>query len=132
MNIGNKINSGRILSCYSNVELEKSEGSRGGKVIGHTRMGHPIYEEHQPVVDYAKEKGYEINTAAKIKGKGIIFGITHNDKEDTSGLNYADQSKDRTRVVEKELKEKFKDTHEVQNHGGTRRIDSMIGIKKIK
>lgn len=45
---------GRILACYSedsiqksqDNELEKSEGSRGGKVIGHTKSGKPIYESH--------------------------------------------------------------------------------------
>lgn len=28
-----------------NNDIEKSEGSRGGKVIGHTKSGKPIYEE---------------------------------------------------------------------------------------
>lgn len=29
------------------VEELKSEGSRGGKVIGHTKSGKPIYESHE-------------------------------------------------------------------------------------
>lgn len=47
----------RLLSCYKEFEaitkslesnLEKSgEGSRGGKVIGHTKSGKPIYESHE-------------------------------------------------------------------------------------
>lgn len=47
----------RILSCYKETdkivkafneeEISKAEGSRGGKVIGHTKTGKPIYEpEH--------------------------------------------------------------------------------------
>lgn len=38
----------RILSCYDipTNDLEKSgEGARGGKVIGHTKSGKPIYEK---------------------------------------------------------------------------------------
>jgi hypothetical protein len=46
----NSLAAGRILSCY-NVELndvEKGgEGSRGGKVIGHTKSGKPIYEKYE-------------------------------------------------------------------------------------
>jgi hypothetical protein len=44
-----------ILNCYKGSDevvkafesdLEKAEGSKGGKVIGHTRTGKPIYENH--------------------------------------------------------------------------------------
>jgi hypothetical protein len=37
----------RITSCYDN-DLIKAEGSRGGKVIGHTKSGKPVYENHDP------------------------------------------------------------------------------------
>jgi hypothetical protein len=48
----------RIVGCYSNAgelikksedtnDIEKGgEGSKGGKVIGHTKSGKPIYENH--------------------------------------------------------------------------------------
>lgn len=40
-----KSQSAKILSMYSNAEeLIKSEGSRGGKVIGHTKSGKPVYD----------------------------------------------------------------------------------------
>lgn len=42
----------RILNCYNNVDevLEKAklgEGSRGGKVVGYTKGGNPIYDASQ-------------------------------------------------------------------------------------
>jgi hypothetical protein len=37
-----------ILSCYSNSNdiMKSGEGSKGGKVIGHTKSGKPIYDAH--------------------------------------------------------------------------------------
>jgi len=36
----------KILSCYNTDSLEKGgEGSRGGKIIGHTKSGKPVYED---------------------------------------------------------------------------------------
>jgi hypothetical protein len=54
MNSFQKNQSAKILASYGiNIQksddqndLEKSEGSRGGKVIGHTRSGKAIYENH--------------------------------------------------------------------------------------
>lgn len=46
-----KSQANKILSCYNNVEdsIEKGgEGSRGGKVIGHTKSGKPVYEHRNP------------------------------------------------------------------------------------
>jgi len=73
----NNLNKGRaatILSCYSNVDtilksedkgdLEKGgEGSRGGKVIGHTQSGKPIYEtsEHTKKVLKTLDKHVSVN-----------------------------------------------------------------------
>lgn len=33
-----------LIKAYDEQKIEKSEGSRGGKVIGHTKSGKPIYE----------------------------------------------------------------------------------------
>lgn len=41
-----KIHSGVEINKSEESDLEKSEGSRGGKVIGHTKSGKPIYESH--------------------------------------------------------------------------------------
>lgn len=42
-----KAQSNKILSCYSIDDIEKSgPGSRGGKVIGYTKSGKPIYDSH--------------------------------------------------------------------------------------
>ena len=38
----------RILKSFNTNQLEKGgEGSRGGKIIGHTKSGKPIYENSQ-------------------------------------------------------------------------------------
>ena len=38
----------KILKSYNGTEdlIKGGEGSRGGKVIGHTRSGKPVYESH--------------------------------------------------------------------------------------
>jgi len=57
----NKGNASRILACYSNADelLKGGEGSKGGKVIGHTKSGKPIYERSKEVMskysDFSKE-----------------------------------------------------------------------------
>lgn len=48
--VGNETNIKKsIFNGFSNSEdvLEKAEGSRGGKVIGHTKSGKPIYQQHK-------------------------------------------------------------------------------------
>jgi len=50
MNDIQKAQAARILSCYNETPetlLEKGgEGSKGGKIIGHTRSGKPIYDTY--------------------------------------------------------------------------------------
>jgi len=63
INYLNKSKSERILSMYSNADdiLEKSgEGSRGGKVIGHTKSGKPIYDDpnHESHKNFTSEDHY--------------------------------------------------------------------------
>jgi hypothetical protein len=36
-----------LEKAFAELEKGKGEGSRGGKVIGHTRSGKPIYEDHK-------------------------------------------------------------------------------------
>lgn len=45
MNDFQKSRAAQILGCYKETDLEKGggEGSRGGKVVGHTKSGNPIY-----------------------------------------------------------------------------------------
>lgn len=44
---------GLILKAFGENEIEKGgEGSRGGKVIGHTKSGKPIYEDGNFKKDY--------------------------------------------------------------------------------
>lgn len=52
MNEFQKAQRSRILSCYNNADkvLEKAkpgEGSRGGKIVGYTKGGNPIYDADQ-------------------------------------------------------------------------------------
>lgn len=68
MNSFEKSQSAKILSCYNNVsdDLKKSgEGSRGGKVIGHTQSGKPVYENTTMHPDYKKFKKQDWKDAAK-------------------------------------------------------------------
>lgn len=45
MNQFQKQQSEKIRSCYESENLEKGgEGSRGGKIVGYTKSGKPIYE----------------------------------------------------------------------------------------
>lgn len=52
----------QIDAALGRVDLQKPEGSRGGKVIGHTRSGKPIYEKvnHSEHKDYTKEEKWDI------------------------------------------------------------------------
>jgi hypothetical protein len=49
----------KILSCYGqeSIDIVKSEGDRGGKIIGHTRSGKPIYDSfnHEGHRDFSKQ-----------------------------------------------------------------------------
>lgn len=78
----------KILSMYTNVdELTKAEGSRGGKIIGHTGSGKPIYDSanhpshknftsedhrdasaiHNYKSDWGRDKEYNKNLATEHK-----------------------------------------------------------------
>lgn len=51
-----------ITSMYTNVdEIEKGgEGSRGGKVIGHTKSGKPVYKGKLVKDEFGKYKSSEV------------------------------------------------------------------------
>lgn len=71
-----KAQADKILSCYNNVgedELEKGgEGSKGGKVIGHTKSGKAIYEETQThIKNIINTNNTSIDSHRKEKGWGI-------------------------------------------------------------
>ena len=60
----------KILSCYNlpksqDNDLEKGggEGSRGGKIIGHTKSGKPIYESKSTTTKGSKKE--EVNSNKK-------------------------------------------------------------------
>lgn len=48
-----------LIKAYDEQKIEKSEGSRGGKVIGHTKSGKPIYE-HRPYEHHSKEELHKL------------------------------------------------------------------------
>lgn len=79
MNQFQKSQSEKIRSCYESENLEKSEGSRGGKVIGHTKSGKPIYEPRG---------GYYKSTHKHLVGPSEkhYSDFTKQDHEDTSKL----------------------------------------------
>lgn len=64
----NKEQASKILACYGveiskseENDLEKSEGSRGGKVIGHTKSGKAIYDsfDHPKHKDFTAEDHWD-------------------------------------------------------------------------
>jgi hypothetical protein len=100
----NKAKSERILSMYSNTEdiLEKGgEGSRGGKVIGHTKSGKPIYdngndsksyrsftaEDHQDAADIHEKEGKEYNLAQSINHKSAKNILVRTGSKDLNESN---------------------------------------------
>lgn len=60
-----KAQADKILSCYSNLELNKGYGSHGGHILGFTRSGKAIYESanHSGHKDFTTK---EHNEAAKL------------------------------------------------------------------
>lgn len=89
----------KILKSYNGTDdmLKKSEGSRGGKVIGHTKSGKPVYEDHKRsdhsdyenfnAKDHKEASQLHYDIARKLQdGKGHYdhdektrFKITHHD-----------------------------------------------------
>jgi hypothetical protein len=80
MNDFQKIMSEKILACYKTDELEKGgEGSKGGKVIGHTKSGKPIYDNSNNTAhhDFTREDHEDAkNLHDKLAGEHTSKSLT--------------------------------------------------------
>lgn len=80
-------------------EIEKSggEGSRGGKVIGHTKSGKPIYERHfrEEVNKHFSERNY----GGLLSENGIKHNIEHNNGYSTVTINHSGEGKSKSNTA---------------------------------
>lgn len=91
-----KFQANRIVDCYSNIEdsidlIEKSgAGSRGGRIIGYTRSGKPIYDshDHESHSSFTKE---DHNDAANLHKEKVKY---HREKLDDLSKKYQNMSVD--------------------------------------
>lgn len=80
------------------IEKAMGEGSKGGKIIGHTKSGKPIYEEHSMAF---KQRGEAIHQKLGEYHKKVLSGVKgksneHHNEEEYSKLKkeYDDHAKD--------------------------------------
>lgn len=73
----------KILACYGGDSLEKGgEGSRGGKVIGHTKSGTPIYEKKIGSTD-----GFGKHKSGK-NAKEVYNNFNHESHKDFDSIDH--------------------------------------------
>jgi hypothetical protein len=95
-----------IVDSFSNAdELLKAEGSRGGKIIGHTKAGKPIYEGK----DVKTSLHATLSTGTKLKAP-----VKHKDRDgyDMGGLDaekHQETHKNLTKQEHAEAAKHFKD-----------------------
>lgn len=144
MNDIQKAQAARILSCYDipTNDLEKSqendiekggEGARGGKVIGHTKSGKPIYEGSEHIVNFAKKHNYDIESVSKTKtGHNVTFAHDKPEHklnaEGKSEKHANGNKKDSTDILKQNLKSHFGAEAEVL--GGEYGVRTKAHIKK--
>lgn len=115
-----KINAARITSCYSNTDLLKSEendleksgpGSRGGKVIGTTKSGKPIYdtfshEGHKDFTSQDHKDAENLHLGEKTKQEKKYFNKDKDYDSEKSSNHSENFNKHRTKSIELKEKEK--------------------------
>lgn len=116
-----EINAARILTFYNiplikseeKTDLEKGgEGSKGGKIIGHTKSGKPIYEvKHDSYKNFSKEDHKDAIVEHKIHGNE--FGEDyHRDKYNqmtkSEGVELLSKAFDNLFIKENKTEEEIK------------------------
>lgn len=103
--------SDNILKGFG-IDIEKAgEGSKGGKVIGHTKSGKPIYESynHSSHKDFSGQEHLEAFQAHNARFKDMKEGIKHlNKHEDMKprGKDKYDKSKHFNKIIEQLTRDK--------------------------
>lgn len=109
----NKATRGHMLDSYKNADeiIKGGEGSRGGKVIGHTQSGKPVYkthtsETHQDFTskDYQDASTLHLIEQGKAYDRKDFTSQQHHMKQDMLHSSFAKQARGVERI-EKELKE---------------------------
>lgn len=78
--IGKRNTSKHLLKSYG-IDIEKAEGSRGGRVIGHTKSGKPIYNHFGENKDFTGEDHLDASTLhSKLRSDGQIQHVAHHEE----------------------------------------------------
>lgn len=126
-----KSQAAKILSMYNGVNIEKSgEGSRGGKVIGHTKSGKPIYDSHshESHSNFSKEEHLQAASLHKEKKNNFRNEQKENESK-TSSLKDEEMFGDK----HKELQDKDTElSSNIKHHEGEyyKHIDSANKFNK--
>ena len=94
----------KIVKAFNEEEIiSKAEGSKGGKVIGHTKSGKPVYAGKK-----ASHEDYKNFTSQDHRDAGELHGEEFNKKEKPS-FSQADKSEEHHNMATEKLKtEKIK------------------------
>lgn len=128
-----KAQKAKLLACYGETpesliaksqenDIEKGgEGSKGGKIIGHTRTGKPIYDHEtgiKPLLDHFHSKGWEVKNYKK-HGSKHSFDVAHRTGKDDAGETSGHHFTGGASVDKREAEAKGKlPTHDVRISGG--------------
>lgn len=96
-----------IEKAIGENDIEKAEGSRGGKVIGHTRSGKPIYADSNHPEHKTFDAKDHFDSKITHQKKALAIGHKYGDKSVAAGRG--DTSKVDVVRMKKESPEDFKD-----------------------
>jgi hypothetical protein len=135
MNYDKEINSKRILGLYSNADeilkgesdelVKGGEGSRGGKIIGHTKSGKPIYDsfDHPSHKDFTKEDHGDAATINFVVGKG-----DYRDESQRIPKNMENRKQHQKKYIELDQKDKEKENVSDHTHKVLSTLDKHVSV----
>jgi hypothetical protein len=104
-----------IQKAFHNMIEKGGEGSRGGKIIGHTKSGKPIYEEHRPMHENYKNFTSEEHIEASRLHRDIATK-TQSELSKHSAKYNSKNPKEKTKQEHEELSRKYKLHSDLANH----------------
>jgi hypothetical protein len=111
----------RLKKAKENDALEKGEGSRGGKVIGHTKSGKPIYDsfEHEGHKHFSHQDHKDaVKAHVDIAKEDVFHGLDHAGKHQEEAKK--EDRKNQAEDIVKKDKEHFDYAANVrEKHSGT-------------
>ena len=114
-----------LIKAYDEQKIEKSEGSRGGKVIGHTKSGKPIYanKEASTYTDFSSK---DHKDAAELHNERM----NHHDR---MAQKYSDESKSSAEEASQQRLERHdvhRRNHETAAKESEEKSNNKSGLKK--